>query len=95
MISIRALRTVALLEATSFLILLYFSVISRNDELIDIVGPIHGVLFMAFLAEIWLLRESAGFTGMQTIWLVAAAVVPFGGYVADWWLARRYVAPVG
>jgi len=93
MISIRALRTVALLEATSFLLLLYVSVIDRNEDWIGILGPIHGALFMAYLAEVWLLREDAGFTGKQTLWLVVAAILPFGGYVADWWLASGYEAP--
>ncbi len=94
MISIRALRIVARLEATSFLVLIWFSVINRDEDMIGILGPIHGALFVAFVAEVWLLREKARFTVAQTTLLMLSAVLPLGGYVADWWLARRWTASV-
>jgi Domain of unknown function (DUF3817) len=39
------------------------------------------------------LRESAGWTGKQTVWILVGAVLPFGGYVVDRWLARRERTP--
>jgi integral membrane protein len=92
--TVRNFRYVAVLEAISFLILLFFSVINRNEDLIGILGPIHGVLFMGYVAMVWLLYEKAGWSGAQTALIVLGAIVPFGGFVVDWWLARRYVEPV-
>lgn len=92
--TIRNFRYVAVLEAISFLILLFFSVISRNESLIGILGPIHGVLFMAYVGMVWLLREGAAWTNKQTALIVLGAVVPFGGFVVDWWLAKNHPAEV-
>jgi hypothetical protein len=32
------------------------------------------------------LREHAGWTGRQTLWILVGAVLPFGGYVVDRWI---------
>lgn len=91
--TVRNFRYLAVLEAISFLVLLYFSVISRDEAMIGILGPIHGVLFMGYVGMAWLLRESAGWTNQQSLLIVLGAVLPFGGFVVDWWLAKRYVPP--
>jgi integral membrane protein len=90
--NLRSFRAIAFLEATSFIILLYGSV-TRDHDIIGILGPIHGVLFMVYVLMAWLLREGAGWTNKQTTWIMLGAVLPFGGYVVDWWLTQRYVPP--
>lgn len=93
MISVRNFRWVALLEAISFLVLLFFSVISRDESMISVLGPLHGFLFVAYVAMALVLRPEAGWTMQQTFWILVGAVVPFGGFVVDWWLAKRWVQP--
>jgi integral membrane protein len=90
--NLRTFRWVALLEATSFLALLVASVIKRtadNELGVQILGPLHGLLFVAYIWLAWVLRNDAGWTGKQTFWIMVGAVLPFGGYVVDWWLAKR------
>lgn len=91
--NLQSFRAIAFLEATSFIVLLYFSVIDRTESMISVLGPIHGILFMAYVLMAWLLRERAGWTSTQTTWIMIGAVLPFGGYVVDWWLTQRYVPP--
>jgi integral membrane protein len=91
-VTLRNFRYVALAEATTFLALLVSSVVkhSGGSELgVKILGPIHGLLFIVYLLMAWQLREEEGWTGKQTFWIMVGAVLPFGGYVVDWWLARR------
>lgn len=88
--TVRNFRYVAVLEAISFLVLLFFSVVSRNESMISVLGPIHGALFLAYVVFAWLLREPAAWSNSQTAWIIVGAVVPFGGFVVDWWLAKRY-----
>ena len=91
MFSIKTFRYVALAEATSFLILLVFAVLKRtSDEAggVQIMGPIHGVLFLAYVVIALAVRPAAGWTGRQTLGVLVAAVLPFGGFVVDRWLAR-------
>jgi integral membrane protein len=96
-VNLRTFRYVALAEATSFLALLVASFVKRSDggELgVQILGPIHGLLFIAYVALALQLRGEAGWTLQQTLLILLGAVLPFGGYVVDWWLARRERAAV-
>lgn len=93
--SIKTFRYVAVVEATSFLLLLTASVIKRTggSELgVQVLGPIHGVLFLAYLYCVFSLRSVAGWSAQTTALLVIGAIVPFGGYVVDRWLARNVAA---
>ena len=86
MFSITTFRFVALAEATSFLILLFCSLFARDG--VHILGPIHGMLFLAYVGLALIVQGSAGWTAKQTILVLVGAVLPFGGFVVDRWLAR-------
>lgn len=92
MTSLRTFRYVALAEATSFLALLVAAVVKRTSENevgVQILGPIHGALFIAYVAIALSIRNANGWTPRETVGILIGAVLPFGGYVVDWWLARR------
>ena len=57
--ALRALRLVALLEGLSFVLLLTCSVLKRTTsfDAVPVLGPIHGVLFLALLALVLLERR--------------------------------------
>jgi integral membrane protein len=85
--TIKTFRLVAILEATSFLILLSCSFFARDG--VPIMGPIHGMLFLAYVGIALIIRESAGWNAKETLLILVGAVVPFGGFVVDRWLAKR------
>lgn len=90
----RTLRWVAPIEATTFLALLVASYIKHQGDGatgVSILGPIHGILFLAFVWLVLALRREQGWSTATTAWLLVGAVVPFGGYVVDWWLLRQPV----
>jgi integral membrane protein len=95
----KAMRYIALAEATSFLALLVASFLKHQDrgELgVSILGPIHGLLFIAYVVIALRLRPEQGWSNKVTFWILIGAVLPFGGYVVDWWLlrdARESTAP--
>lgn len=91
--TIRNFRYLAITEAISFLVLLVGSGLKRAEvtELgVQIVGPLHGLLFVAYVAFTFGLRKPAGWSYLATFWILVGAMVPFGGFVVDWWLARNY-----
>ncbi len=97
MYSLKTFRIVALAEATSFLMLLVASVLKRTadaDILVTILGPIHGFLFIAYVLIALGVRPEQGWDTRTTLLVLLGAVLPFGGYVVDRWLARREPAPV-
>lgn len=91
--NLRNFRYLAIVEATSFLLLLAASVIKRTqDEAIgvEILGPIHGGLFVAYVVVALNIRRDLGWTTKTTLLVLAGAVLPFGGYVVDRWLVRMH-----
>jgi integral membrane protein len=88
----KAMRYIALTEATSFIALLIASYVKRTGggELgVQILGPIHGGLFIAYVVIALNIRSQMGWSGQATFWILVGAVLPFGGYVVDWWLVRE------
>ncbi len=92
----RPFRTVALVEATSFLALLVATYVKRTDggEMgVTVLGPIHGALFVAYVLIALNVRPRAGWSNQTTLLVLLGAVVPFGGYVVDRWLDRQPPLP--
>jgi integral membrane protein len=90
------MRYIALAEATSFIALLIASVIKRtggSEAGVEVLGPIHGVLFLAYVVVALNIRHDMGWSGKTTFWVLVGAVVPFGGYVVDWRLLRENRQP--
>jgi integral membrane protein len=95
--SLKTFRIVALTEATSFLLLLVASVLKRTADAeigVTVLGPIHGALFLAYVLIALNLRPEQGWSPKQSALILLGAVLPFGGYVVDRWLARRELSPV-
>jgi integral membrane protein len=85
------MRYIALLEATSFLVLLVASFVKRtggSETGVEILGPIHGALFVVYVVVALNVRHDLGWSGKTTFWVLVGAVVPFGGYIVDWRLLR-------
>ena len=87
MFSIKTFRYVALAEATSFLILLVLAFAIHSEGGVDVMGPLHGMLFLAYVALVAVLRGPAGWNPKVTLAVLAGAVLPFGGFAVDRWLA--------
>lgn len=88
----RPFRFIALAEASSFLALLVATYVKYTDggaTGVSILGPIHGALFLAYVIVALNLRPRAGWSPATTLLILLGAVVPFGGYAVDYWLARQ------
>ncbi len=89
---IKAFRTVAVAEATSFVALLVASYVKHTGggELgVSVLGPIHGALFVAYVVLALRVRERLSWSTSTTAWVIAGAVLPLGGFVVERWLGRR------
>lgn len=86
MTSIRLFKIIALAEAASYLLLLGASVAKRTldmPELVTVMGPIHGILFLTYVALALYVRETLRWTGWTTVMVIVAAVVPLGGLIVE------------
>lgn len=83
---LRNFRAIALIEATSFLLLLVATVVKHAGGTqfgVKLLGPIHGALFVLYCALALVVRSSQGWGFWKTIAVLFGAVLPFGGYVVD------------
>ena len=87
---IATFRRVALAEAVTYLVLLGAVVLYRvfdGPDFIGILGPIHGILFLVYLALALKVREDQGWNLWETVLVIIAAAIPLGAVV----VARRLV----
>ncbi len=94
----RKFRIAALGEATSFLALLAATYVKYDQDQsvgVAILGPIHGLLFIAYVLLAFDLGQRSTWRPRTLALVLLGAVLPFGGYVVDRWLARRPIASSG
>jgi len=81
------LRWLAVIEATTFLILLVASIIKHSghgEKGVQILGPIHGLFFIAFCVSAILCAQAHAWPTKTTVLVLIGGVIPFGGYFVDW-----------
>ncbi|MEO5680446.1 MAG: DUF3817 domain-containing protein [Acidimicrobiales bacterium] len=83
----RALKTVAILEAISFLVLLTATIVKRGfdgpEAGVKVMGPIHGLLFVTYVLLVILVATDEKWRLKRTLLTLGCAVIPFGGFIAD------------
>lgn len=79
------LRWTALFEGSSLLLLLFVAMplkyYAQMSEAVQIIGPIHGVLFLVFIGMVlWhFLKSELGL--IKTLLGFVASIIPFGTFV--------------
>ena len=76
-------RWVAYAEAASFLALLVAVFVKRVVEgpnAVPVLGPIHGVLFLIYVVMVLQVRPSQRWGLGQTLLVIIASALPFGGF---------------
>ncbi|MEM6842884.1 MAG: DUF3817 domain-containing protein [Bacteroidota bacterium] len=86
--SIGRLRMLAILEGATLLILVFVAVPLRRifdyPTVSEVMGPIHGVLFLLFVFNTLSVGVEKGWKFTQTTWKVLlACFVPFGTFYID------------
>lgn len=82
----------------AFLLLLCVGVIvkygpPRNDAIVSIVGPIHGFLYMVYLATAFDLYRRTRWPLGRMVAMVAAGLVPFLAFVTERRIVRELRPP--
>lgn len=96
LIRLRWMRAASLLEGSTLVLLVFIAVPAKHlaglPAATAVIGPIHGA---AFLFYVWMLIRTVsggGWSRSDTIRMALAAVVPFGAFVNERFLARRQAA---
>jgi integral membrane protein len=95
------LRLIGFVEGLSFLALVGVAMplkyIGGNPEPVSVVGMVHGILWVLFVASVWDVRTRYEWPLMRAFWALLSSVIPFGTFVLDAHLreeeARRLPLP--
>lgn len=89
-------RLVAYAEAITFLILLGGVVVKRvldgSDVGVRVMGPIHGIVFLVYVVMVLQVRASQAWNLGQTLLVIVASALPFGGFFVGSHLTDEGVA---
>lgn len=86
--AVRAFRAVAVAEAVSWLALIVATIVKYTAEHpigVRILGPIHGLLFIAYVILALTVRPQLRWTARTTLIVLVDSVLPGGGLI----VARR------
>ncbi|MEM9438835.1 MAG: DUF3817 domain-containing protein [Pseudomonadota bacterium] len=90
---IARLRLIGRVEGTTLVALLFIAVplkhVFEQPALVSILGPLHGLSFVAYLVTAVDVVSGGGFTTRETMRLLLVSLVPFGPFVNDHFLAHR------
>lgn len=85
--TVKQFKWVAIFEGLSFLILLGIAMplkyVYGMPETTRFVGMAHGLLFMLYVAMVFIIRKQLEWNNKVTFWALAASVLPFGPFVVD------------
>ncbi len=84
---LRALYALGLAEGTSFLVLLFIAMplkyLANQPEAVRLVGPIHGGLFLLYVAAVTLAALLSRWKWTRVLLGLISSVVPFGPFFFD------------
>ena len=93
MTPLQLLRLVALLEGTSFLVLLFIAMplkyLAGLPLAVRIVGSVHGLLFLMFMAALYRAGSERGWPLRRWVLAFVSSILPFGTFIFDRSLRRE------
>ena len=90
---LNVILVVGVLDAVLLLVLLYFAFVNRNEEMISLLGPIHGLGFLALLG----LTAKGAMDARWGWWFPVAVLLtggPLGSIVGELRLRRSLREPL-
>lgn len=92
------MRAIGSAEGISFLLLLLIAMplkyLGRNPILVEWLGPIHGGLFLLYVASAVIVARILNWRWFTLLLAFTASVVPFGPFVFEAWLRRTPKAEI-
>ncbi len=96
---VRAYRTMAYVTGTMLCILVFIciplQVWAHNDVPVDIVGTLHGILYIIYIVVAFAMTRAVRMkvASPGTVIVLAAGTIPILTFVVERWVTRTYIAP--
>lgn len=88
---IRIFKITALLEGTSYLLLLFIATplkyLAENETYVKLLGMPHGILFIAYVLFAFMIRKRMQWNTKDFFIILLCSLIPFGTF----WMDRKYL----
>ena len=88
------LRIIGFLEGVSFLLLMGIGMPLKYyggyEHATQDIGMAHGVLFIGYVISVFPARKDLKWSNSTTLLVLLASIIPFGTFIADYRLFRKY-----
>ena len=92
--NIGRLRIIGFFEGVSFLLLMGVGMPLKYyggyPHATQDIGMAHGILFIGYVISVFPARKDLKWSNSITFWVLLASVIPFGTFIADYRLFRKY-----
>ena len=98
-LAVRAYRTMAYVTGTMLCILVFIciplQVWAHNDVPVDIVGTLHGILYIIYIVIAFAMTRGVRMrvASPGTVIVLAAGTIPVLTFIVERWVSRTYIAP--
>ncbi len=83
---VQIFRVIAVIEAFTYLLLIAASIARRGfgvEGIVPVMGLVHGVIFLVYVAVALVARRELRWPLQETLFVLAAAIIPLGGIVVE------------
>ena len=89
-------RVMAYITGVVLIVLCFVGIplqIAGYPALVNVVGTVHGILYIIYLVAAALLAWKLRLRPVQTVLLLLAGTIPILTFVVERWMTRRYINP--
>jgi integral membrane protein len=89
-------RVMAYITGVVLVILCFVGIplqIAGHPEVANDVGVVHGILYIIYLVNAWILARKLALATKPTLIMLLAGTVPIMTFIVERWITRNYINP--
>jgi integral membrane protein len=89
-------RVMAYITGVVLVILCFVGIplqIAGHPQVANDVGVIHGILYIIYLVNAWILARKLALPTRPTVIMLLAGTVPIMTFIVERWVTRKYINP--
>jgi integral membrane protein len=89
-------RVMAYITGVVLVILCFVGIplqVAGHPEVANDVGVVHGILYIIYLVNAWILSRKLALATKPTVIMLLAGTVPIMTFIVERWITRKYINP--
>ena len=89
-------RVMAYITGVVLMVLCFVGIplqLAGHPALVNVVGTVHGILYIIYLVNAWILARKLRLAIKPTVLMLLAGTVPIMTFIVERWIPRRFIDP--